>query len=144
MKNFLDLQDINTVKLITIRLSSIINNGIPTAVVKINNNTIFNKNLEHTVDLNYSHDLMTPFLVSIEMQNKQYNQYQETAIIIESILIDNNELIPEYNHLVDYQNDHSSNNPTNYLGFNGKWTLTIDRPFYQWLHQAQGQGWLLS
>jgi hypothetical protein len=144
MKNFLDLQDIDTVGLIKIRISSIIDNGIPTAVVKINHNVIFDKNLEHSVELIYPHNLMVPFLMSVEMQNKKYNQYQETAIIIESILIDNNELIPEYNHLVDYQNDHNTNTPTNYLGFNGKWTLTFDRPFYHWLHQHSGQGWLLT
>mgnify|MGYP003350133421 CR=1 FL=1 len=53
-------------------------------------------------------------------------------------------IIPKYNHLIDYQNDHNINTKTNCLGYNGKWSLTIDRPFYQWLHQARSQGWLIG
>lgn len=144
MKSFSDLQDIDTIAVVSIRISSITDNGIPTAIVKLNDNIVLNSSLIHSNTLTYSHDLLLPLSISVEMQDKQYNQHRETAIIIESIMIDNNELLPEYNHLAEYQNDHDNNNPTSYLGFNGKWTLTIDRPFYQWLHQAQGQGWLLT
>jgi len=144
MKNFSDLQDINTIALVSIRVSPITNNGIPRAIVRLNDNIILDLNLTHTDTVTYFHDLLLPLSVSVEMQNKQYNQYQETAIIVESIIVDNNELLPDYNHLVDYQNDHNNNTATNYLGFNGKWTLTIERPFYQWLHQHSGQGWLLT
>jgi hypothetical protein len=144
MKSFSDLRDINTIALISIRVSPITANGIPRAIVRLNDNIVLDSNLTHSNTVTYSHDLLLPLLVSVEMQNKQYNQYHETAIIVESIVVDNNELLPEYNHLVDYQNDHNLNTPTNYLGFNGKWTLTIDRPFYQWLHQHSGQGWLLT
>jgi hypothetical protein len=30
---------------------------------------------------------------------------------------------------------------TNYVYYN---QIVVDRPFYQWLHQATGQGWLLN
>jgi hypothetical protein len=52
--------------------------------------------------------------------------------------------MPRFNYLANYINEHNTNTPTSYLGVNGKWTLTIDRPFYQWLHQARSQGWLIG
>jgi hypothetical protein len=95
-------------------------------------------------NLTYCVDLLTPFSVTIELYNKHYTTKYETAVIIKRLYIDNIEIIPKYNYLAEYINDHNHNNPTNYLGFNGKWTLTIDRPFYHWLHLHSGQGWLLG
>jgi hypothetical protein len=95
-------------------------------------------------NLTYCVDLLTPFSVVIELYNKHYTTEYETAVIIKRLSIDNIEIIPKYDYLAEYINDHNHNNPTNYLGFNGKWTLTIDRPFYRWLHQATGQGWILG
>jgi hypothetical protein len=92
----------------------------------------------------YCVDLLTPFSVAIELYNKHYTTEYETAVIIKRLSIDNIEMIPKYDYLAEYINDHNHNNPTNYLGFNGKWSLTIDRPFYQWLHLHSGQGWLIS
>jgi len=89
-------------------------------------------------------DLLKPFAIEIELKNKIYDASTETAVIIKSLQIDNIDLVPKFDYLATYINDHANTDPTNYLGFNGKWTLTIDRPFYQWLHQATGQGWLLS
>ena len=94
-------------------------------------------------DLNQSYeiDLLTPFSLSIILRNKNDNN---TAIIIRRISVDNIEIMPRFNYLADYINEHNTNTPTSYLGVNGKWTLTIDRPFYQWLHQARSQGWLIG
>jgi hypothetical protein len=94
-------------------------------------------------DLNQSYeiDLLTPFSLSIILRNKNDNN---TAIIIRRISVDNIEIMPRFNYLADYINEHNTNTPTSYLGVNGKWTLTINRPFYQWLHQATGQGWLIG
>ncbi|CAB4138224.1 hypothetical protein UFOVP328_417 [uncultured Caudovirales phage] len=30
----------------------------------------------------------------------------------------------------------------NYLGWNGKWTLTFDVPVFTWIHQVQNLGWI--
>jgi hypothetical protein len=95
-------------------------------------------------NLRYCVDLLKPFSIVIELYNKHYTSEYETAVIIEKLLIDNIEIIPKYDYLAEYDNDHGFKNPTNYLGFNGKWSLTIDRPFYHWLHQHSGQGWLLG
>ncbi len=92
----------------------------------------------------YYLDLLTPFSVIIELHNKVYTTEYETAVIIKRLCIDNVSIIPEYTHYSQYDNDHQFTNPTSYIGFNGKWTLTFDRPFYQWLHQAQNQGWLIG
>lgn len=89
-------------------------------------------------------DLTTTFSINIELKNKIYSTDHETAVIIRSLQIDGIDLIPRFDYMATYRNDHNCNNPTSYLGFNGKWTLTFERPFYQWLHQATGQGWLLG
>lgn len=136
MKTYLDLQGINNSISVRVELSVV---GTPDFSVSIGNNRWNN---QHSIDVD--HDLMIPFSIEIELRNKHYTLDYETAVIIDQISADNINLIPTYNQLIDYQNDHNNNSPTNYLGFNGKWTLTINRPFYQWLHQAQGQGWLLS
>jgi hypothetical protein len=92
----------------------------------------------------YYLDLLTPFSVIIELHNKVYTTEYETAIIIKRLSVDNVSIIPKYTHLAKYDNDHGFKDPTSYVGFNGKWALTFDRPFYQWLHQAQNQGWLIG
>lgn len=89
-------------------------------------------------------DLLNPFSISVELKNKIYSPDHETAVIIKSLQIDDIELVPRFDYLATYKNDNDHAGPTSYLGFNGCWTLTIDRPFYQWLHQATAQGWLIS
>lgn len=96
------------------------------------------------VDFTVSVPLLTPFIIQIELANKIYSDQQETAVRISRLCIDDVDILPRYLHLAQYVNDHAWKDPTDYLGFNGKWTLTIDQPFYQWLHQHSGQGWLLG
>ena len=136
MNNYLDLLDTETDIQIKVKLSVI---GSPDFSVTIADNQWNNQ-----CDIIVDHNLLTPFDIEIELKNKYYTTEYETAVIIDSISVDNIIIIPTYCHLANYQNDHNNNDPTNYLGFNGTWTLTIDRPFYHWLHQVQGQGWLLS
>lgn len=136
MKNYLDLLAIDTDIQIEVKLSVI---GSPDFSVSINDNCWDNQ-----TDIKINQKLLSPVDIEIKLRNKHYTLEYETAVIIDRISIDNINIIPRYDYLADYQNDHNNNNPTSYLGFNGKWTLTFDRPFYQWLHQAQGQGWLLT
>jgi hypothetical protein len=136
MNNYLDLLDTDTDIQINVKLSVI---GSPDFSVIIADNQWNNQ-----CDIVSNHNLLIPFSIEIELRNKHYTVDYETAVIIDRISVDDIDIIPTYCYLANYQNDHNNNNPTSYLGFNGKWTLTFDRPFYQWLHQAQGQGWLLS
>ena len=51
-----------------------------------------------------------------------------------SVSIDNLPIIPLYRH--------TAVPPTDYIDFNGEWTLTIPK-FYPWYHQVTGQGWII-
>lgn len=141
MNSYSNLPDINTLIPITVELQPI---GNPCVDLIINHNKIDYSSLTHTVCVTDFCKLMDSITVSLILSNKHYTTEYETAVVIKRLSIDNIDIIPQYAYLADYQNDHNNTNPTNYLGFNGKWTLTIDRPFYQWLHQVQGQGWLLT
>ena len=141
MKNYLDLRATNHQLNIEIELAAI---GQPKFSCGINNElTEYHDNSE-TINLSYKLDLLEPFSVIIELTDKVYTTEYETAIIIKRVSMDNINIIPKYDYLAEYNNDHDNNNPTSYLGFNGKWQLTIDRPFYQWFHQITAQGWLIS
>ena len=91
-----------------------------------------------------STDLLKPFSIELELKNKTYTTEYETAVVIKQLQIDGIDLVPRFDYMATYVNDHDNNDPTSYLGFNGKWTLTFDRPFYHWLHEHTGQGWLIS
>ena len=141
MKNYLDVNNIDNRLLFCLELKPV---GTPTIMVNINNQEYCYANLSESIVINDYLDLLTPFEISITLSDKHYTTEYETAVIISRLSIDNIELIPKYDYLASYINDHNNTDPTNYLGFNGKWTLTIDRPFYHWLHQATAQGWLLT
>jgi len=141
MKTYSDLQDIDTRLNLVIELEPV---GTPTAKVIINNQQYDYPGLTSPIIINKYLPLMDLFNINIELCNKYYTTEYETAVIIKRLSVDNIELIPNYDYLAEYVNDHDNNNPTSYLGFNGKWTLTIDRPFYHWLHEHSGQGWLLG
>jgi hypothetical protein len=141
MKTYSDLQDIDTRLNLVIELEPV---GTPTAKVIINNQQYDYPGLTSPIIINEYLPLMDLFNINIELCNKHYTTEYETAIIIKRLSVDNTELIPQYDYLAEYVNDHDNNNPTSYLGFNGKWTLTIDRPFYHWLHEHSAQGWLIG
>ena len=141
MKTYLDLQDIDTRLKLSIKLRPI---NRPNIWVRVNRDLIGYTALSDSIQLDYQIGLLDNINIVIELYNKDYNNIDETAIIIDNIMIDNIDIVPKYDYLADYVNDHDFKNPTNYLGFNGKWTLTIDRPFYHWLHEHSGQGWLIG
>jgi hypothetical protein len=139
MKNYLDLPDTDSCMTVRLEVEPV---GKPMIRFGVNEH-IIDYVLTESLSLEYEVKLLNPFTVIIELYNKDYNN-DETAVIIRRLSIDNIDIIPEYSHYARYDNDHGFTDPTNYLGFNGKWVLTFDRPFYQWLHQAQNQGWLIG
>ena len=140
MKNYSDLQAIDPRLTCHIHLETVGHPDVSVIVGPHMAGGILYRDLDIRVEL----DLLQPFLIQIELQNKIYTAEAETAVRIRSIQIDGQELIPRFLGLARYDNDHRFKNPTDYLGFNGKWTLTIDRPFYHWLHEHTAQGWLLG
>ena len=141
MKTYSDLQAIDTRLQLQVELEPV---GTPEVTIAINGVENHYLVLSDTIILDYRVNLLDLFAVSIELSNKHYTTEYETAVIIRRLSVDNIELIPQYDYLAEYVNDHDNNNPTSYLGFNGKWTLTFDRPFYHWLHLHSGQGWLIG
>jgi hypothetical protein len=140
MKNYSDLQDIDTRLKLSIKLKPV---NQPNIWVRVNHDLIGYTGLSDSIQLDYQIGLLDNIDIVIELYNKDYNT-DETAVIIDNITVDNINIIPKYDYLADYVNDHNFKNPTNYLGFNGKWRLTLDRPFYHWLHEHSGQGWLIG
>jgi hypothetical protein len=140
MKTYSDLPATDSV-VIGIHLRPV---GLPNIRIGVNHDLIDYVELSKPVQLDYQVGLLDNINITVELHNKEYCIENETAVIIDGITVDHVNIIPKYNYLAEYVNDHAFKDPTSYLGFNGKWTLTIDRPFYQWLHQVTGQGWLLS
>jgi hypothetical protein len=141
MKTYSDLQDIDTRLNLVIELEPV---GTPAARVIVNDKEYDYPRLSNSIIINDYLLLMDNINIDIILSDKHYTTEYETAVIIRRLSIDNIELTPKYDYLAEYHNDHNFNNPTNYLGFNGKWTLTFDRPFYHWLHHHSGQGWLIG
>jgi hypothetical protein len=141
MKNYSDLLDINTRLRLHIELEPV---GTPDITVSVNDIINDYPGLSDNIILDYYIDLLEPFSVNIELRNKHYTTEYETAVVIKRLSVDGIDLIPKYDYLAEYINDHNKNVPASYLGYNGKWTLTFDCPFYQWLHRSSKQGWLIN
>jgi hypothetical protein len=139
MKRYSDLLDIDTRLNLKLELEPVGNPDISVTIADYRQDYLLSDN--QIID--YTVDLLQPFSVIIELRNKQYSLEYETAVIFR-LSVDDIDIIPKYDYLADYVNDHDNHNPTNYLGFNGKWALTVDRAFYHWLHLHSGQGWLFG
>ena len=145
MKNFLDQLDIEQhCVTVTVKLQVIGNNGFPGASIRVNQDVVEYVQLLTTVKHQFKIGLKDSIEIEISMMGKEYSQTQETAVIIESVNIDGFEIVPNWTHLAVYNSERGLQGPTSYLGINGSWKLTIDRPFYQWQHLVTGQGWLLE
>lgn len=144
MKTFLDLLD-TTIKLpVYIELVPIFENGFPFCTVTLNEQTIYNNTLETTVCLNKLIDVKDNLILKISLKNKKYSADKETGIKFQNFSVDGIKIYPFYVDPISYVNDHSNNQKSFYLGFNGVWQYNINKPFYQWYHVASGQGWLLE
>jgi hypothetical protein len=139
MKRYSDLLGIDTGLNLKLELEPVGTPDVSVTIADYRQDYLLSNN--HIID--YTVDLLQPFSVIIELQNKQYSLEYETAVIIR-LSVDDIDIVPKYDYLADYVNDHDNHDPTSYLGFNGKWTLTIDCAFYHWLHVHSGQGWLFG
>jgi hypothetical protein len=144
MKKFSDLLDIDPKIELDLMIRARTDNGIPHCRARINHEVLHDGILDHARSWRRQCDLLQPIDLEISMWGKQYDQYRETAVIIEQLTIDGFDIVPGWTHLATYDNDHDCQEPTAYLGFNGTWRLLIDQPFYRWRHAVTGQGWLLT
>ena len=144
MKNFSELLAINKTLDVIIDIEVITDNGTLFAEVMLNNNLVINSKLENSIRINTNVDLLSPIEFYFSISGKEYSTEKESAIIIKELSFDNINIIPNYTHCAVYINDHNRPEPTNYLGYNGTWSFCTKIPFYQWLHQIRGEGWLLA
>jgi|688.fasta_scaffold273808_2 hypothetical protein len=78
---------------------------------------------------NFSELLATDLYLEVAVNNQIRRVGLHDALVFDlgdTVVIDSIEILPKYS----------------YLGSNG--VLTINTPFYQWLHHVTAQGWLLT
>lgn len=144
MKKFLELLDTEIYLPVKIILEPITDNGIPYCMVSINNNKVFDNQLEEQLSINELIKLKDNLVIEITMKQKKYSSDKETAIKFLCFSIDNREIFPYHTSNITYTNDQNFEGKSFYLGFNGVWKYEISKPFYQWYHVTSGQGWLLE
>lgn len=93
----------------------------------INDNIILDDVLTKPKQLEFQ----VPLLSKLEFNIKIVREHPQAIIL--NLDIDGNEIIPLYLN--------SAVPPTNYLNFNGDWSLSIPN-FYVWYHNITGQGWI--
>lgn len=143
MKNFSEALDTKVQLDYKLVLSPIGDNGDPKIAVEMNHEVKFHGNLERDTTITGSILNTDKFSMAITLKDKIYNNEKETAVIINLLEIDGKEIIPRYVHKSVYENDHDSSVITNYLGYNGQWKLSMDGPFYIWLHEQDAKGMLI-
>jgi len=145
MKNFSDLPDIKDQSIsIEIALTPIMHNGIPYCNVRCNDKNLFDEYLDRPFVIATNVPLIDDINIVIELAEKKYHPDKETAISIDSISVDGIGIQDHCYDLIEYHNDQDVDAKTMYLGFNGRWILSIPGPFYQWWHEKSGQGWLIK
>jgi hypothetical protein len=140
-----------------IQLRSVWHNDPPVIGIGINNN------LEQITLLTdqkfcYEFDAINQSTLTVELLNKQDSdtiteQGLDKAVVVESISffgITDPRFVWAGEYRPCYPEPWASqqlNLPTvlknhNYLGWNGKWTLTFEVPVFTWIHQIQDLGWI--
>jgi hypothetical protein len=100
-----------------IELSMILTSDNGTATVSVNNNIIYQDSVSGSVKLT----CRLPLLENIDVRVNHTNVY------LQSLKFDEWEARPQYAWEIDQV-----------------FVFETQKPFYQWLHSATGQGWLLT
>jgi hypothetical protein len=128
------------------------------------NDNLTEIDLTETATINFEFESDQSCELTVEFLNKQDNdtvpdQGLDKAVIVESISffgIEDPKFVwagiyePKYPELWASQQKAQGVAlkqqlcPHNYLGWNGKWTLTFDVPVFTWIHQTQNLGWLYT
>lgn len=140
MQNFSQLQAIDPTLLLKITLLPI---NRPNLIVTSLNSLMFQGRLEYETILVATQNLLDPVDFSITLVDKVYTEVEQ-AVIVSCIMVDDKDYTSLLVAQSRYNNDHAHAGPTNYIGFNGTWNISSEKPFYHWLHDVMGQGWLLE
>jgi hypothetical protein len=133
MKNYSDLRAINTKLDIVMELEPVGSVNCRFGIDEI----LVDYELDQTLELDWQIDVDSSFVFQIELTGKSTDS---DGLLIKRLSVDGIDLVPKFTHLAQC----TLGTPTQFLGQLSKWTLTIDRPFYQWLHGATAQGWLFG
>jgi hypothetical protein len=144
IKTFSAIKDIDPKIHVRLTVGSITENGFPYCKIVCNGDELYADQLIDDYVIEFDLNILTPVNVQITMSDKIYDQHKETAVIIKEFFIDHIDIAKDYQYHADYVNDHNINCATAYLGWNGTWNFDTKIPFYQWLHHASKQGWLLQ
>lgn len=145
MKTYSDLLAINCKNVdIQLTVESIVDNGTPNLTVVINHRQYYQALVSEPVCISTKMTLLQHLDIKLIVTGKTYSAQKETAVIVTSLLVDGVQLANKVDLPVMYTNDQNVKYSGCYLGFNGLWHLSLDQPFYRWLHTATGQGWLLT
>jgi hypothetical protein len=135
------------------------NNGDPEIKIMFDNNLIYHGLLSGTQSFDIDNHLPgNNYQLSIELLNKKDIDTDtitgaDKAVIIEKISLNDID-DPRFVWAGEYRpcypepwaSEQSNLDPVlknhNYLGWNGKWTLTFDVPVFTWIHQTQDLGWI--
>jgi hypothetical protein len=142
MKNFLEALDTDQKLKVKISIRVIDDNDYPNFSLSFNEKIISHNNrtqIDIVDQIRYDETLS----IKIKIFGKKYSSLKESAIIVQDISIDDINLIPTFSHHTVYENDHNQPSATNYLGYNGEWSISIDEPFYNWYHSVTAQGMLI-
>jgi len=94
--------------------------------------------------------------IAMEVNNIEYHEEQEMAVIIDSIKFQYIDFDFKYCSFYtpvypeEWKNEQFAEGVTwpdtihgNYMGWNGRWFLDFETPIYSWIHQKTNQGWLI-
>ena len=144
MNSFSDLSDIDPTLLFRTKIRPIYQSRPPRIEIGLNHAVLFSGVLTSIWCFETDLALLDPLMFEVRLLDKVYDLGDETAAVVDQLEIDDFALVPDYNHVFQYENDHGFTGATSYVGFVGTWRLVIDEPFYRWRHRVTGQGWLLE
>ena len=144
MESFSLATDIDLYLDLKVAVEPLVANGPPHGRIGLGDITVFDGSMHQPVTVSRQIGLCDDILISIDLSEKIYDQYKETALHVTSITVDGLEIKDHCHGLIRYDNDQNVRVQALYLGFNGRWSLHIPGPFYRWWHTVSGQGWLLS
>ena len=124
------------------------------------NDSLTEVEVQETITMNFEFVSTHVGKLSIEFLNKQDSDTivelnLDKAVVIENIsffgisdprFIWAGEYRPNYPELWASQQKNLQTvlKNHNYLGWNGKWTLTFDVPVFTWIHKIQNLGWIYT
>ena len=140
-----------------IKLTPVWYNDPPYVILSFDEEIIYAGHLYQTHNFSIEQDLLPgQHTIAVEFTNKKNNDTQDNldkAVVIEQITFNNitdQKFVWVGQYRPCYPEPWASQQTNllpvldhqNYLGWNGKWTLTFDVPVFTWIHKTLDLGWI--